>query len=232
MDALVILVGVTADRDKRLRVREICRAKSDFHVLAPALPKFAGLRVCARWLVSYLRFVHTRGRYERVHFLNYISGGFLFRLMGHRLDFLRIGRVLYDRGPIQEELPGILVRRYTTAGVMLARGKTTTDLAAPWIQALPFPESELEQGLIIETAASRLARDLGLTPASPEPARWRPELLLPGASDVRRVDVSHDDVYTSPLFLDEAIHFLRTGRFQDVDAIDGVRPGRTVEPHG
>jgi hypothetical protein len=152
--------------------------------------------------------------------------------MGHRLDFLRIGRVLYDRGPIQEELPGVLVRRYTTAGVMLARGKTTTDLAAPWIQALPFPESELEQGLIIETAASRLARDLGLTPASPEPARWRPELLLPGASDVRRVDVSHDDVYTSPLFLDEAIHFLRTGRFQDVDAIDGVRPGRTVEPHG
>jgi hypothetical protein len=222
MDALVVLVGITADRTRRHHVRSVCRAKTDFDVLVPALPERLGLQACSVFLRAYLGFVAGPGRHDHVHFLNYISGGFVFRMVARHLDFLKIGRVLYDRAPIQEEVPELLLQRYTRAGVLIARGKTTTDLASGWIHDLPFPSSDLEQGLIIETEPSRLARDLGLSQASPPVSAWRPEHLLPDADAVRRIRISHDDVYESPMFLDEALHFLRTGRFSRNAASDTV----------
>jgi hypothetical protein len=213
MDALVILVGVTANPMKRGAVRNYFQRQSAFDVFVPNLPQWMGLSLCSRWLVRYLVSKFTAREYHYVHFLNYISGGFIFRSINGRCDFLRLGRVVYNRAPIQELVPRQLIRKYSEIGLVLSRGKMLTDLARGSLKDLPFPSSLKEQGLIIETEASLLARSLGLSRASVPLDAWNYTHLLPGASDVLEVSLSHDDVYQSEQFLSQALHFLNYGKF-------------------
>lgn len=213
MDALVILVGVTAGSKKRSSVRNYFERESTFDVFVPNLPQWLGLNLCAHWLVGYLSLNLKARKYTYVHFLNYVSGGFIFRSIDGRCDFVETGRVLYNRAPIQEEVPRQLARKFTKLGLLFAQGKMLTDLTGASIQDLPFPRSRQEQGLIIETEASLLAKSLGLSRASVPPEAWEHNRLLPNATDVLEVRLSHDDVYESELVLSQALHFLTHGKF-------------------
>jgi hypothetical protein len=213
-DALVILVGVTADRRKRQYVEAYFQEQRCFEVFVPGMPQWLGLGFCRHWLRRYLHARLAGKDFGHVHFLNYISGGFVFRSIASDCDFLRLGRIVYDRAPIQEELPRLLATRYTTPGLVLARGKMLADLASERIHSLPFPGDTLEQGLIVEGLPSALAQQYGLSRNSPPPAAWDWDRLLPHAADVIELPLSHDDVYDSELFLSQANAFYAHGTFR------------------
>jgi len=211
---IIVLVGVTADANKVASVRMFFESNFEGGTMVPDMPQRKGMRHCAEWLLNYLNQENVFARFDAVHFLNYISGGFVFRLASQRISSDRIGRVVYTRGPIQELVPRQLVRRYTWPLVWLTQGRMITDLAGTLPGEVPQCRLGRETGLIIETGTSDLARSLGLGPHSVSQKAWEPEAMLQGATDVIRVPESHDDVYTSERVLTAVLNFFRTGQFQ------------------
>ena len=220
-EALVILVGITADEFKRQSVLQFFTDRSPFETFLPKLRQWMGVRAASWALHKYLETTVGGGKYARVHFLNYISGGVMFRYVANRWSLPNVGRVVYDRGPIQEEVPVILVRKYWKLPLMIGRGKMLTDLSGDWLDRLPFPPSDGEQGLLVERGVSALAQSLHLSSDSIPAERWNHDRLLPGAHDVLAVPESHDDVYTSPKFLSAALGFLQHGAFKYDEATEG-----------
>jgi hypothetical protein len=88
------------------------------------------------------------------------------------------------------------------------------DLAHGVFADLPYPVTGHEQGLIVETRPSARARQLDLDHDQVPPDAWRTDRLLPGASAMVALPLSHDDVYRSELFLEQALHFFLTGNFR------------------
>lgn len=214
--ALVILVGVTADEMKRISVGRYFERNSDYDVFVPDMPQRFGLRVCCRWLRRYLRNTVHVDNYECVNFLNYVSGGMVFRREMSRQPLANIGRVVYDRSPIQEEVARALVRKYTWFLLSLFKSHMIADVAGKWIYSLPYPESRGEQGLMIERGTPFMAKDLGINEEDIPREAWDPELMLPGAADVVSMPESHDEVFSSPAFLSVALRFFETGKFAEV----------------
>ena len=104
--ALVILVGITAGEMKRTSAGRYFERNSGYDVYVPNMPKRFGVRVCSRWLRRYLRNTVQAGTYDRVNFLNYVSGGIVFRHELSRRPLANIGRVVYDRALFRRRCPG------------------------------------------------------------------------------------------------------------------------------
>jgi hypothetical protein len=216
LDAVVILVGVTADRRKRACVETYFRRTMPGTVLCPWLPQRLGFGICAMFLRRRLNQLMQSGQFRAIHFVNYISGGYLFRRVAVRCTGLPVGRVVYVRSPVQEKVPAVLAARLTPPGLLLLGGATMLSLARPApLQALPWPSNQ-GQGLIVEDRISALARDLGLSRDSTSPRDWDHDVLLPHATDVLHVPVSHDEVYESTEVLSAIAHFLTHGSFDHV----------------
>lgn len=213
--ALVILVGITADEMKRSSVGRYFERNSDYDVYVPNMPQRFGVRACSRWLRRYLRNTVQVEAYDRVNFLNYVSGGIIFRHELSRRPLANIGRVVYDGGPIQEEVPRALVRKYTWFLLTLFKSHMIADVAGKWIYRLPYPPSMGEQGLMIELGTSFMAHEMGINEEDIPSEAWDPECMLPGADDVIRMPESHDDVFSSPAFLSLALRFFETGKFAE-----------------
>lgn len=211
---IVVVVGLTATFRKRRRVRRYVSNRFGEGVYVPWIPYALGLRASAAWLSFVVRRRLQNNRYARLHLLAYIGGGVLVRQLHARGVRWPIGRAVWDRGPPQEQVAGRLVARVPSILLTLIGFRSVVDLARIDVSGLPFPPSPLGSGLIVETRASALARQLGIEAdttfvLSPETVG----ALLPGATAALAVPVSHDDVYDDPRFLDPAMHFLATGSF-------------------
>ncbi len=211
--ALVIMVGVTANRAKRARLDEFFAQSGDYDVYVPALPQRLGLNYCVRWFQRYVSQTIVPPRYQRVDYLNYISGGLIFRHAVRTLGSTNTGRLVFVRGPVQEMVPAALVAKYGKLLSWLIFGKMVLDLSSADLATPPLPEAFQDRGLITEHGVSGLARALRLTADSLPSEAWQPTRLLPGATDWRSVPQSHDDVYTSASVLSLVLSFLRHGRF-------------------
>ena len=213
--ALVVLVGITADKSKRASVLEYFSQTDEYDVYVPKLPQRLGVNYCAQWLKRYLSRTVVPQRYHRVDYIHYISGGLIFRHAIQTPLAIDTGRLVFIRGPIQEMVPAALVSKYGKFLTLFLLGKMVLDLSTADLSRPPLPQAFEERGLIIETGVSALAGSLGLSSETVPPEAFRPEQLLPGATDWRRVPESHDDVYSSPSVLSLALEFLRYGRFPE-----------------
>jgi hypothetical protein len=149
----------------------------------------------------------------------YIGGGVLVRQLHDQGERWPIGRAVWDRGPLQEEVAPRLVARVSPILLTLSGFRSVVDVSRIGFSLPPFPPSPLGAGLIVETRASALARRLGIEgDMSPERAPDSVEALLPGATAAIALSLSHDDVYDDPRFLDQAAHFISTGSFLERDA--------------
>jgi hypothetical protein len=210
---LLVLVGITAGAADRAHVGAWLEALTGRPVLVPDLPQRWGLAACARRLPRWLA-----GRIDPetpLDVMAYISGGFILRAAAAAGTMPPLGRVLWLRGPVQEELPAALIRRYTRLIAWLRLGRMVLDLAARRGEAAPFPESRGAQGLIIEEGVSVLAARFGLVAAALPPEAWSPARLAPKAGSVLRTPHSHDDAYRTEDLLAAAAHFFATGVFPE-----------------
>ena len=220
--ALVILVGITARRTQRRHLRSCYSAGGNLDVHLPYIPFALGLTFCRWWIASYLRWRVFGRDYVVIHFLNFIGGGYLFRALGRELQGQPIGRIVYVRSPIQEEIPRILAGRYGRLGLTLVGGRMMADLSTTWISRLPFPRAGGEKGLIVETGVSRLARSLGLERSRLPDSAWAAGTLLPGADDVLEVAASHDEIYDDDEVLAGVLTFIANGRFGGLGSRDAA----------
>jgi len=221
--ALIVLPGLTADRQKRESMFRFFSENTSHAVYIANIPNRRSLKACAKWLDDFLTRVVGPERYQAVQVLAYISGGIVLRHMATSRPIEHLANVVYVRSPIQELTMQELRRRYGPFLLWVLRGRLLLDVAAADLERLTYPSTIDGQGLIIETGVSRLARALGVSAGRVPTEYWEPDKLLPGADDVIRVPESHDDVYTSESLLGNTLHFFAHGRFQasETNAADG-----------
>jgi hypothetical protein len=183
-EALIILVGITANCRARRDLLQFYTRNSDYTVFVPALPYRAGLRACATWLTRYLDETVAPARHGALHGIAYIGAGFLLRCL-NRAELPDFARLVQFRGPHQEQVAAALVRRLGRKPVGWLQGGAALDLADGWPQALPPARCARRQGLIIEQGRSRMARLFGI--AQDDAAAWQPRQLLPEADAVLRI---------------------------------------------
>jgi hypothetical protein len=213
-DLIVVVVGLTATFRKRKLARRYFTETFGPRAYVPWIPYSLGLHASASWLSYVVRRRVRRGRHTRFHLVAYIGGGVLVRQLHARGVAWPIGRVVWDRGPPQEQVARKLVARIPAILLTPMGLRSIVDLSRIDISRLPFPPCSMGSGLILETRASKLARRLGIANgATSEFAKGTVEALLPGADAAIAIPLSHDEVYDDPRFLDQAAHFLRTGSF-------------------
>jgi hypothetical protein len=271
--SILVLVGLTAGW---LRRRALRAAFGRQAAQGAGYGRQAALPVHVPWLPYPLGVGACVARLRRlwpdlpkpVHVLAYIGGGVVLRRLAQEGMPDGLGRVVWDRGPVQEQVAARLCALLPPWLLTLAGQRGVVDFARADLSALPFPRAPMGQALLIEQRASRLARLLGLGPDSVPAGAWAPEALLPSppealqpvlpeallpvppeallpvlpgaplpvppeaplpvppeaplpvppgrslsaAQVVRRMPLSHDEVYRDPGFLAAALEFLQTGR--------------------
>ena len=212
-----MLFGVTAGRKKRRHVRQYFQQVFGKLCFAPWLPYPLGLRASAAWVSFLLRKRMARDRPERIHFVLYIGGGILLRLLYGRGERWPIGRTVWNRGPLQERVAKTLCSRVPRLVLTLIGYRSIVDLAGLNPKDLTFPPSPAGAGLIVETKSSALAQRLGIDEASLDLSQELLCELLPDARDRIALPLSHDEIYEDRAFLDQAAAFLQTGSFQAVE---------------
>jgi hypothetical protein len=215
-EALLVLVGVTANRRKRRGLLRHFSSRCNHDVFVPDLPYRKPLHEVAAWYVDYVTNVVRPERYARLHCIAYIAAGVMLRSLPpeRRLGFERI---VYFRGPYQELVAARLAQRIGRGLAGLVMGRTAVDLAEGWAERFPLRREAAHEALIVEEGRSDMARWLGIGASDIPPASWSDEALLPTAEAVLHIPESHDDVYTSESVLNATLEFILHGNFRNAE---------------
>ena len=212
-EALVILPGITATPGKQGFLRNYFETHTDYHVFLPHLWQWQGIQGSARQLQRFMNKRVKPARYALVHFLSYISGGFILRAMLSRSLLVNIGRLVHVRSPLQEQVPGLVISTHGRVAAFLIKGRMMFDLASTWKDRLPFANTGRPQGLILERGLSEMAAKLGLEDSDFDRIRNSGDFVVPAAAETLVVPESHDEVYTSEALLAHMVSFFKVGKF-------------------
>ena len=212
-DALIILPGITATPEKQAFLKGFFDASTTYDVFLPRLWQALGIHGSARQLHRFLRKRVNPPRYASIHFLAYISGGFILRAMLSRWPLANIGRLVHVRSPLQEQVPGLVISTYGRVAAFLLKGRMMFDLASRWKDELPFAKTGHGQGLILERGLSQAAAKLGLKGSDFDAIRHSGKFVVPPVNETLVVPESHDEVYTSEALLSRVASFFKSGKF-------------------
>lgn len=154
-------------------------------------------------------------RYERVHVFAYILGGYTLNLALLESPMPNLGRVVYDRSPLQELAPRLASAGLFGAMVWVAVGPVISDLAfTPYTPLLPSAGREI--GLIVENRATDFVRKRKEKALAMRPLTFDPARLGQDFDAVWHVPFNHDEMYTNfEVVGPELLHFFRFGDFTE-----------------
>ncbi|MCQ8117993.1 hypothetical protein [Methylomonas rosea] len=208
--ALVILLGITADAACKSHVLDYYRRHSHFRVFLPNHCQYFGIDFAAGQLCHFLD-KHDLREFERCHFICYISGGFILRRALADSPLPNLGRVVYVRSPLQERVPRLSLRRYGPLP-LLKFGKILLDLAGDRKDRLP--ELRTDCGYVLESGVSAQAAELGLTADDFARCREDSRFAIPSDMPILTTPLSHDQVYSDDTLLAQMLAFIESGSFQ------------------
>lgn len=215
-EALVILTGITADRNKKSHAFDYFRENTDYQVFLPWICQFCGIDWAARQLVWFLK-RNKIERFSRCHFICYVSGGFILRQAFRFESLANLGRIVYLRSPFQEAVPELAIKQFGSIAAAFNNGKMLFDLAAHDKDRLPAIGAE--DGVILEKGVSDMAAQLGIRADQFEAYCHSKAFCLPPSKAVFYTELSHDQVYTSDALLARMADFLKSGCFADNAAV-------------
>jgi hypothetical protein len=154
--------------------------------------------------------------YEKVHVFAYIIGSWSINawLQDSWLQTTahpNIKSIVYDRSALQERAPYILISNYKIPNYFVF-GPIMRDLhQTPY---LPFNDSSIQKGLLLECYATGIVRKNQATAAQLGPYCFEPDCFGQQYQDVKYVPLNHDHMYTHPEVYGEALlHFFKYGHF-------------------
>lgn len=154
---------------------------------------------------------HHLAEYKDLHVMAYIIGSWTLNQWIIEHGKGNIKSILYDRSPLQERAPTILMKDLRMVNFLLF-GKITQDLIDT-----PYPvveDSSIIKGIFIETYATNVVRKHQKTALSLGPINWNPAALQQPYTDVTYIPMNHDQMYTMPQsFGSEVFYFIRNGHF-------------------
>lgn len=170
------------------------------------------LEQCTRNIDDFIN-KYDLDEYKNIHVLCYIIGGWSFNLWLEDHKLSNLTHLVYDRSPIQERAPYVLVEDLPFLSRLVA-GKTIKEFSqTPYIVNSVVEQESI--GLIIETVPTKLMLKHRETTEKLGPINWNVDGLMQAYGDYCYIDLNHDDLYEQ---FDEAgeqiLHFFKHGLFK------------------
>jgi hypothetical protein len=156
---------------------------------------------------------HELSQYDELHVMAYIIGSWTLNPWIIQHGKRNIKTIIYDRSPLQERAPTILIEDLKLVNALLF-GEITKD----FIQT-PYPslvDTSISMGIFIETYATNVVRKHRETALALGPLRWDVESLQQRYDDYAYIPLNHDQMYTKPqVFGNEVFYFIEHGHFSE-----------------
>lgn len=151
--------------------------------------------------------------YKKVHVFGYIVGSWAINLWIQAHPEHNIATIIYDRSPLQERAPAVLLRD---------RPVLIKILAGPIMKAFsqtPYPtlaKGDIRVGILIESKATKLIRRHKKTTLSMGPVTWDLDQFRQESDDAIYTWLNHDQMYLRfDIIGSELFYFIEHGRFSE-----------------
>ena len=156
---------------------------------------------------------HELSQYDELHVMAYIIGSWTLNPWIIQYGKRNIKTIIYDRSPLQERAPTILIKDLKLVNAILF-GEITKDFIKT-----PYPslvDTSINTGIFIETYATNVVRKHRETAMALGPIHWDVASLKQPFTDFTYVPLNHDQMYTKPQeFGQEVFYFITHGHFSD-----------------
>jgi hypothetical protein len=156
---------------------------------------------------------HELSQYDELHVMAYIVGSWTLNPWIIQHGKRNIKTIIYDRSPLQERAPTILIKDLKLVNAILF-GEITKDFIKT-----PYPslvDTSINMGIIIETYATNVVRRYQKTALALGPLRWDVESFQQRYDDFAYIPLNHDQMYTKPQeFGQEVFYFIIHGHFSE-----------------
>lgn len=152
---------------------------------------------------------HHLASYAKVHVFSYILGSWVINKFVNSNGIQNISSIIYDRSPIQEQAPILLVNNIPLIA-RLVKGRIVEDLSKT-----PYPiiqDSTVKIGIIIEGSATKLMRKFKKKARKIE--HWNTYDFQQKADDEFFTTLNHDEMYIHfEVIGNDILSFMRSGHF-------------------
>ena len=210
--ALIILNGFGDSRKNRKKQKEYFETLDyDFFI-----PKYKVRKSLDSSVEKFSDFYEENNlsEYKEVAVMCYIIGGYVLNRHIEKHGFGNIKTIIYDRSPIQERAPKVVVDKIPFIA-WLSIGKVIRQFAEADKPPLESTKG-VKVGLVIENKATPLMRFYAKTSNGYGPYDFNPYHIDPNLDDYFHTILNHDEMYVRfDVIGNEIEHFLDKGRFTD-----------------
>ena len=179
------------------------------------IPKYIGRESIDQCLGKLEKFINKNklADYKKVHVFTYIIGGWVLNEYIKTHPENNIASIVYDRSPLQERAPFVLVKDIPVL-IRMVSGKVMKDFSdTPYS---PIKKEKIKVGIIIESKATKLIRNHKKTALSLGEVKWDVKSLNQECDDYIYTRLNHDEMYSRfDIVGDEFFNFFKTGKFSD-----------------
>lgn len=156
---------------------------------------------------------HKLDEYKKIHVFSYVLGSWIINLFINEFGSGNISTIVYDRSPLQERAPKVIVERIPRIGKMVA-GTLLKEFSL--VNYSPIFIDDIKIGIIVESKATPLIRRFRKTAMSYGSIDWNNLDFNQEHNDLIFTRLNHDQMYYS---FDEIgadiFHFIEHGVFTE-----------------
>ncbi len=190
-EAILILPGVGTIFHNTKNQRKNF-SNTEYDVFIPDYISRKSLNQCVTNLDDFIK-KNQLLSYNKIHVIGYILGSWTINLWIQKNPKSNVSTVIYDRSPLQEKAPAILVKQNPFLSKLLF-GKLIRELSIT-----PYPEIALDQiavGILIECNATKIIWKKRKGLESLPKVSWDKKDLNQECRDFFYAFMNHDDMYT------------------------------------
>jgi len=181
-----------------------------FDVFIPDYISRKSIDQCAENVNDFI-LSHKLSSYKKVHIFAYIIGSWTINRWSEKYSLPNVSSILYDRSPMQEKAPAVLVIDHPFLSKILF-GKLIAELAVT--DYPPLKNDSKNIGLLIEGKATKLMWKKRKSLNKVSPVSWEVKDLRQDYDDLLFLYVDHDDLYIKlENIAPEVLNFFRSGKF-------------------
>ena len=208
-EALIILPGFgDSKKGRRHQKKYFKNVGYDLYI-----PDYIDRRSYAGTINRFTKLYNTYRleEYKRVHIFSYILGSYVLNEFIDESGKKNIKTIVYNRSPLQERAPRVVVERIPLIGRIFA-GKVLNEFSK--VGYTPILNDEINIGVIVENKATPLIRTFRKLTMSYGPIDWNNLDLNQSYDDLIYTSLNHDEMYYSfdVIGLD-ILEFIKSSRF-------------------
>jgi hypothetical protein len=208
-EAIVILTGLgSMNHSAKEQIRNFQNKGYDLFI-----PDYISRESLAKNAENLNEFLEKKElkKYKKVHVFSYIVGSWTLNSYLAKYEWKNLASIVYDRSPLQETIPGILVRDNPFFSWLLF-GKMINDLADTPYQEMK--KTSISIGILIENKATKMLWGKRASFEKLPPVSFEVKSLNQHCQDYYYTFYSHDDLYTDLKETSEHIlDFFKNGSF-------------------